>query len=131
MNYIEVLTMIFGSLGGLELIKFLFTRKSNAKKAEAAAKKEEAVAEEAAAQVEAAEAAAEDAQLATLRRHIDWLQGQLSEMEVRLAEQTTLVRTLQSEVLDLTRKVTLLETERSMKLCERRGCKDRQPQSGY
>ncbi len=89
------------------------------------------MAEEAAAQVEAAEAAAEDAQLATLRRHIDWLQGQLSEKEVRFAEQTTLVRTLQSEVLDLTRKVTLLETERSMKLCERRGCKDRQPQSGY
>ena len=56
----------------------------------------------------------------------------------RLVEQTELVRTLNRQLLDQTieygklqARISELEAERKMKLCEKRGCIDRQPQSGY
>ncbi len=117
MQYMQIFAMIFGALGGLELIKFLATRRS-------ARRQEEATAE-------IDEAKADDAQLENLRKHIDWLQAQLEKKEERFAEQTDLVRKLQTEVLVKSSEVVKLNTERDLKLCERRNCAKREPQSGY
>ena len=66
-----------------------------------------------------------------LREMVEWLQQQLYNKEERFAEQTKLVRDLQRSLMESEKKVVMLETERSMKLCERRGCLTREPQSGY
>lgn len=98
-------------------LKFLATRKSVKRKEEAAA--------------EMADVEVEDAQLTNLRKHVDWLQEQLAKKEERFAEQTDLVRKLQAEVLRLTKAEATLRAERKLKLCERRNCEQRVPQSGY
>lgn len=105
-----IVVSIIGAIGGFEFIKWLANRKNN--------KREN-------------EASADDSEFSVLRKQIEFLQEQLLKKEERFAEQTTLVRTLTAENLELTRKVAMLETERSLKLCERRGCADRQPQSLY
>lgn len=105
-----IVVSIIGAVGGFEFIKWLANRKNN--------KREN-------------EASADDSEFSVLRKQIEFLQEQLLKKEERFAEQTTLVRTLTAENLELTRKVAMLETERSLKLCERRGCADRQPQSLY
>ena len=105
-----IVATILGAVGGFEFIKWLANRKNN--------KREN-------------EASADDSEFSVLRKQIEFLQEQLLKKEERFAEQTTLVRTLTAENLELTRKVAMLETERSLKLCERRGCADRQPQSFY
>lgn len=109
----EIATMvatILGAVGGFEFIKWLATRKANAR---------------------IAEAEADGSEFKTLKEQLIFLQEQLFKKEERFAEQTTLVRKLTTENLELTRKVSVLETERSMKLCERRNCSSREPQSGY
>ncbi len=116
-EWIQIAITIVGTTGGLELIKFITTRASVKQKEEAAA--------------ELATAKAEDAQLDSLRRHAEWLQEQLTKKEERFAEQTDLVRNLQANVLRLTGENEKLKVERSLKLCERRNCAERMPQSGY
>mgnify|MGYP002512818934 CR=1 FL=1 len=59
------------------------------------------------------------------------LEEQLKQKQERFAEQTNLVRKLTNENLELTRENSMLKTERALKLCERRNCAQRQPQSGY
>ena len=113
MDWTAFITAIGGvivALGGFESVKWLLNRKNNKRESEASA---------------------DDSEFSVLRKQIEFLQEQLLKKEERFAEQTTLVRTLTAENLELTRKVAMLETERSLKLCERRGCADRQPQSLY
>lgn len=120
MNVESVLTIIVtavGSLLGWEGVKWILTRKSNARVAEAEADK--------------AEVKAEADEFHHLREMVEWLQQRLYEKEERFAEQTKLVRDLQRELLESEKKVVMLETERSMKLCQVRGCAKREPQSGY
>ena len=71
-------------------------------------------------------------------RHLLEKEKQLYEKEQRFHEQTLLVRGLQKQLLaktdengELKAEISALKAERKMKLCERKGCKDRQPQSGY
>ena len=101
---------IVGAFGGLEFIKWWMTRKSKGR---------------------IAEAEADGSEFHTLKETVEFLQEQLKLKEERFAEQTTRVRELTAENLSLIREVTMLKTERSMKLCERRNCENRQPQSGY
>jgi uncharacterized small protein (DUF1192 family) len=63
---------------------------------------------------------------------------QLLEKEQRFYEQTAELRKVTAELIDAERKIgTLsseiseLKAERKMKLCERRNCVNREPQSGY
>ena len=115
---------ILGALGGFEVVKWAFTRKSNTRVAEAEA--------------EVAETKAEREEFYLLRERLELADQQLLAKEERFHEQTQLVRSLQQQLLDKTiengqlqSRIAALEAERSMKLCERRGCAERKPQSGY
>lgn len=101
---------ILGTLGGWEMIKYLLNRKTNTRKAEAEA---------------------DSSEFTVLRDTVVFLQEQLQKKEERFAEQTDLVRKLTAENLELTRENAMLKAERSLKLCERRNCMNREPQSGY
>ena len=101
---------VLGTLGGWEMIKYLLNRKTNTRKAEAEA---------------------DSSEFTVLRDTVVFLQEQLQKKEERFAEQTDLVRKLTSENLELTRENAMLKAERSLKLCERRNCMNREPQSGY
>lgn len=111
-------------MGGWELVKWLLTRRANKKIATATA--------------DQAEIQTEEAEFVYLRKRIEFSEQQLAEKEQRFSEQTAVLRQAQRELLDMTiakgkaeARVAALEAERSMKLCERRGCAQRQPQSGY
>lgn len=110
MNILALIGSIVGSLGFWELIKYLINRKTNARKAESEA---------------------DASEFSVLRDTVIFLQEQLHKKEERFAAQTELVRKLTAENLELTREVTMLKTERGLKLCERRNCLTREPQSGY
>ena len=101
---------VLGTLGGWEMIKYLLNRKTNNRKAEAEA---------------------DSSEFTVLRDTVVFLQEQLQKKEERFAEQTNLVRKLTNENLELTRENSMLKTERGLKLCERRNCINREPQSGY
>lgn len=101
---------ILTALGGWEMVKYLINRKTNSR---------------------VAEAQADSSEFTVLRDTVVFLQEQLQKKEERFAEQTDVVRRLTSENLELTRENSMLKTERSLKLCERRNCNQRQPQSGY
>lgn len=125
------LVALIGCLGGLELIKWLFNRKASAKVAEAEA--------------EAAQTKAEEDEFHLKRERLQFADEQLLEKDKRYAElsskyyeQTLLVRKLNEQAIEreqligrLNVEVAELKAERAMKLCERRGCGDRQPQSGW
>lgn len=121
---ITILATLLTSIGGWEAIKWLLNRKSNKRIAEAAAEKEELNNER--------------DEFHFLRERLEFKDKQLMEKEQRFAEQTDLVRNLNKQLLDKTiengnlqARIASLEAERRMKLCEKRGCVDRQPQSGY
>lgn len=84
MNW-EYVTIILGSIGGLEFFKFLYNlflrRKTDARLAIAEAK---------------------TAEFKHLQEINEWLQSQLQAKEERFQEQTDLVRRLNTEVLNLT-----------------------------
>ena len=124
MELTQTLLAIIGSLGGVELFRWLLTRRANKRQAEATA--------------DHAEIQTEEAEFVYLRKRIEFSEQQLADKERRFAEQTEVLRQAQRELLDMTiakgtaeARVAALEAERSMKLCERRGCAQRQPQSGY
>lgn len=123
MDWNMILT-ILGSMGGLEFLKWLMNRKSNARIANA--------------QADTAELKNDVDEFHLLRERLELSDKQLLDKEQRFHEQTQLVRELNRQLLDQTiengklqARISALEAERAMKLCERRGCRERQPQSGY
>ena len=110
MGMLGVAATIVTALGGFEFIKWVVARKQG-KRVE--------------------EASADDSEFSVLRKQIEFLQEQLLKKEERFAAQTDALRDATRKELELTREVTMLKTERSLKLCERRMCAERQPQSGY
>ena len=109
----EILTTILTivtTLGGWETVKYFINRKSNSR---------------------IAEAKADGSEFTVLRDTVVFLQEQLQKKEERFAEQTDVVRRLTAENLELTRENAMLKAERALKLCERRNCGNREPQSGY
>ena len=120
----QTLMAIVGAMGGWELVKWLLTRKSN-----------KAIATATAAQ---AEVQTEEAEFVYLRKRIEFSEQQMAEKERRFADQTEVLRQAQRELLDMTiengkllAEIAALKAERALKLCERRGCKQRQPQNDY
>lgn len=107
---IKTILTIVTTLGGWEGIKYFIHRKSNSR---------------------IAEAKADGSEFSVLRDTVIFLQEQLQKKEERFAEQTDLVRKLTAENLELTRQNAMLKAERALKLCERRNCGSREPQSGY
>lgn len=112
------------ALGGLEFLKWLWTRKSKSRLA--------------AAEADAAELKASADEYHLLKERIDNLNEQLANKEQRFDEQTQLLRQTNKELLDeikqnglLSAKIAALEAERAMKLCQVRNCPKREPQSGY
>ena len=119
----NAITMIT-ALGGLEFLKWLWTRKSKARLA--------------AAEANAAELKAEKDEYYLLRERLEFMDKQMIEKEQRFNEQTNLLRDTNRQLLEqikenglLSAKIASLEAERAMKLCQVRNCAMREPQSGY
>lgn len=110
MNVIETLVAILTSLGGWEFIKYLINRKSNAR---------------------ISEAEADSAEFHVMKEQIEFMQEQMKQKEERFAEQTTLVRNLNNELLDITKKLGSTELELQKYRCIRPKCLEREPQNGY
>lgn len=92
----------------------------------------------AAAAADKAELSNEQDEFRFLRERLEFKEKELMDKEKRFVEQTGVVRELNRQLLEQTlangklqAKVAALEAERAMKLCERRGCAQRMPQSGY
>lgn len=121
---VKTIVTIVTTLGGFEGIKWLMNRKSNKVIAEASA--------------DTAEIKAEESEFTYLRGRVEFAEQQLLLKEQRFAEQTSVLRDAQRDLLNSTlengklqAEIARLNAERAMKLCERRGCKERLPQSGY
>ena len=113
-SVIGVATAMVTALGGVEFVKWVvnwFANRKNNKREN--------------------DASADDSEFSVLRKQIEFLQEQLLKKEERFAAQTDALRDATRKELELTREVTMLKTERSLKLCERRMCGERMPQSGY
>lgn len=115
---------VLTALGGWEFVKWWLNRKSNERIA--------------AANAENIELKNEVDEFHFLRERLEFKEKEMMEKEKRFVEQTEVVRTLNRQLLDqaiengkLQARISELEAERKMKLCERRGCVERQPQSGY
>lgn len=124
MTTIETILTIASAFGGLELLKWLYTRKSKGRLAQAEA--------------DIADIKTRSDEYQLLKERLDYLNSQMLDKEKRFAEQTDHVRKLTREVIDkeieignYKAEIASLQAERKMKLCERRGCQQRQPQSGY
>lgn len=103
---LEVILSVIGALGGWEAIKYLINRKSNQRTA---------VAE------------ADLVQFHTLQETLQFLQTQLKEKEERFAEQTTVVRKLNLDIIDLLKDKGAMEVELVMVRCNDADCPFRQP----
>lgn len=115
---------LLAALGGLEFLKWLWTRKSKARMA--------------AAEADAAELKVEKDEFQLIRDRLQYADQQLMEKEKRFNEQTNLLRDTNRQLLEqikenglLSAKIASLEAERAMKLCQVRMCPKREPQSGY
>ena len=110
MNVIETLVAILTSLSGWELIKYLINRKSNAR---------------------ISEAEADSAEFHVTKEQIEFTQEPRKPQEERLDEQTTLVRNLNNELLEITKKLGSTELELQKYRGIRPKCLEREPQNGY
>ena len=123
MDWSTILAIIT-TLGGFETVKWWMNRKTNARMLDIKADSDEFhLLRE---------------RLDVADKHLLEKEKQLYDKEQRFHEQTLIVRDLQKQLLDkaqdigdMKSELSALKAERAMKLCERKGCKDRQPQSGY
>ena len=119
MNW-EIIITVISTLGGFEGIKWWMNRKTNARMLDIKADSDEFH-------------LLRD-RLDTADRHLLEKEKQLYEKEQRFHEQTLMVREIQKQLLDKTQEngelkaeISALKAERAMKLCERRGCINREP----
>lgn len=138
MSWVDVLVTVVGAFGGLELFKWLFTRKQNKRVAEAQA--DNAEYESYQKQIDRYEErlAEKDRIIAEKDARLEDKENKYHDMANKYHEQTLLLREVQAKLLkkeeecgDMKAKISELLAERKMKLCERKGCAQRQPQSGY
>lgn len=106
----QIVIAIFGSLGGLELIKWLFNRKANAR---------------------LALAEAESAEFHTLQETTEFLQKQLQEKEERFVEQTNRLRKTQDELFMAKEAEYAARIELVQKKCEDLPCPFRRPPNAH
>lgn len=115
---------LIAALGGLEFLKWLWTRKSKARMA--------------AAEADVAELNAEKDEYYLLRERLEFMDKQMLGKEQRFDEQTAVLREVQKQLNEeiknnglLSAEIAALKAERAMKLCQVRNCSRREPQSGY
>lgn len=115
---------LLAALGGLEFLKWLWTRKSKARMA--------------AAEADVAELKAEKEEYYLLRERLEFMDKQMLGKEQRFDEQTAVLREVQKQLNEeiknnglLSAEIAALKAERAMKLCQVRNCPKREPQSGY
>ncbi len=106
----DIIVSTVTALGGFEFVKFLIMHKYNRRKAEAEA---------------------DSVEFHTLKETVDFLQAQLKLKEERFAEQTTLLRKLNAEVLEVTNQKAAVELDLQRYRCLLKSCPNRQPQNGY
>ena len=113
-----------GTLGGLEFVKWWYHRKARTEVEKAEA--------------ESARIKADADEFRYLRERIEMQDKDALAKEQRFNDQITHIRDLNRQIValeiekgDLKAEVSALKAERKMKLCERRGCAQREPQSGY
>lgn len=131
MDWIPMIATVVTALGGLELFKWLYTRRSKRKESMANAEKAEAEAEKAEVEVESLELKNEEDEFHFLRDRLKYKDEELMAKDKRITELVERVIEKTMENGTLSARISALEAERKMKLCERRGCPERQPQSGY
>ena len=113
MDIITLITTVsaaFAAVGGVEAAKFFIGRKEYRRKVDAEA---------------------DAAELGVLKDTTEFLQVQLRDKEERFADQTKVVRELNSQVLELTREKAQVELELQRYRCIRPRCAQREPQNGY
>ena len=126
---------LIAALGGLELLKWLWTRKSKARMA--------------AAEADVAELKAEKDEYYLLRERLEFMDKLIIDKDKqynelrdltnkRYDEQTSHLRKVQGQLNEeiknnglLSAEIAALKAERAMKLCQVRNCSRREPQSGY
>lgn len=99
-----------GVVGGWEAIKYLLNRKTNQRMEETKA---------------------DSLEFTLMKETIDFLQQQLKDKELRFAEQTEIVRQLNSDVLKITNEKAAIELELQRYKCVVPKCANRKPQNGY
>lgn len=77
------------------------------------------------------EAHADSEEFSSLRETIQFLQDQLKGKEERFAEQTSIVRRLNTEVIQLTKEKADVELELEKVRCEDKPCPWRRPPNAY
>lgn len=106
----DVIAALMGALGGIELLKWLFPRKSGVRKEQAEAKA---------------------AEFATLQDMIIFLQQQLKEKEERFADQTLKLRKTIDELFAAKAETSEAKIELAIKKCEDKDCPFREPPTAY
>ncbi|MBD5186459.1 MAG: hypothetical protein K2G11_06840 [Muribaculaceae bacterium] len=114
---LQTLLTTLSACGGLEVVKWLFNRRTQNRISEAKASIEETSAESA-------------------RRKLDqetvvFLQNQLSSQEERFAQQSDLLHKATERELELTRNVAALELELQSTRCDVADCPSRHPPRNY
>jgi hypothetical protein len=116
-DFVMTICTVVGALGGLEFVKWAFNLGSYKRNQVA--------------QAEVAEMEADRLEIVIMKENMEFLQGQLNGRNEEIAEKNELLRKQNEEILSKESENVMLKSERQMKLCERRCCKDREPQSGY
>ena len=123
-DFIITAATVVGALGGLEFVKWWYNRKSRTEVEKAEA--------------EVARIKADADEFHYLREHIEFLNKEIAAKETRFSEQISHIRELNRQIValeielgDKKAEISKLQAERAMKLCEKRGCAQREPQSGY
>lgn len=125
MTWYEIAIAVAGAFGGLELLKWggnlILNRKNNSRMADAEA---------------------DASEFRILREEMVFLQEQVKDKEIRFAEQTTLVRQIQRDLLalekeksvmevDYIKRIATLELELEKKRCDDMPCPFRQPPNAH
>ena len=134
MNIEQIVTIVatvMGAVGGLEFFKWLYTRRSKRKESIANAEKAEAEADKVAVEVESMEIRNREDEFHLLWERLRYKDEELVGKDKRITELVDIVLAKTMDIGELSARIRELEAERKMKLCERRGCVERQPQSGY
>jgi hypothetical protein len=126
-----MIATVVTALGGLELFKWLYTRRSKRKESMANAEKAEAEAEKAEVEVESLELKNEEDEFHFLRDRLKYKDEELITKDKRITELVERVIEKTMENGTLSARISALEAERKIKLCECRDCPEREPQSGY
>lgn len=123
-DFVMTICTVVGALGGLEFIKWWYNRKARTEVEKAEA--------------ESARVKADADEFRYLRERIEMQDKDALAKEQRFNDQITHIRDLNRQIValeiekgDLKAEVSALKAERKMKLCEVRGCAQREPQSGY